>query len=294
MNPKLTELKRISMKADPRLNEHWLQEKLVDRPELLGLGELVLRERERTQPSGGRLDLLYSDESGETWYEVEVQLGAVDESHIIRTLEYWDIERLRYQNIQHIAVIVAEEITSRFFNVINLFNRFIPVIALQACAYEMGDGDVALVFTKVLDHRVLEAPDEKVATPTDRPYWESKASKQSLAFVDNILVALNDISESRLFQLNYNKFYIGLINTASQTVTNLAYFRPRKKHVVVEIKCNHDATLDEQLEDSSLDFIDYHGSHRCYRFRVADINQLDDETQELFKHLLARALDEYS
>jgi hypothetical protein len=46
-------------------------------------------------------------------YEVEIMLGAVDESHIIRTIEYWDVERQRYPTLQHCAVIVAEEITER-------------------------------------------------------------------------------------------------------------------------------------------------------------------------------------
>jgi len=59
-------------------------------------------------------------------YEVEIQLGATDESHIIRTIEYWDIERKRYPQYDHCAAIVAEDITSRFLNVISLFNGFIP------------------------------------------------------------------------------------------------------------------------------------------------------------------------
>jgi hypothetical protein len=43
----------------------------------------------------GRFDPLLEDPDPEaaTRYEVEIQLGATDESHIIRTLEYWDIER---------------------------------------------------------------------------------------------------------------------------------------------------------------------------------------------------------
>ena len=31
-------------------------------------------------------------------YEVEIQLGRVDESHIIRTIEYWDIEKKHIHN----------------------------------------------------------------------------------------------------------------------------------------------------------------------------------------------------
>jgi len=38
----------------------------------------------------GRLDLLLQD-ANQRRYEVEIQLGATDESHIIRTIEYWDI-----------------------------------------------------------------------------------------------------------------------------------------------------------------------------------------------------------
>ena len=62
---------------------------------------------------------------------VEIMLGATDPSHIIRTIEYWDSERKRYPQFDHCAVIVAEEITGRFMNVISLFNGAIPLIALQ-------------------------------------------------------------------------------------------------------------------------------------------------------------------
>lgn len=294
MKPELTQLNRISMRSDSRLNERWLQEKLVAQPELLGLGDVVLRDKERMQPSGGRLDLLYADDADEIWYEVEVQLGAVDESHIIRTLEYWDIERLRYQNRQHIAVIVAEEITARFFNVISLFNRFIPIIALQASAYEMADGTVALVFTKVLDHRALEEPDEAVAAPADREYWESKASPVSLQFADKLLQMLNHIADAPKFALNYNRHYIGLFNVANQTVTNMVSFRPTKKHVRVVVKCGQDSSLTEQLDDSSLDFLDYRDKSGGYHFRVADVDQLDDDARVLLKLLFGRVLSAYA
>jgi len=46
-------------------------------------------------------------------YEIEIQLGATDPSHIIRTIEYWDTEKERYPQYDHCAVIVAEEITGK-------------------------------------------------------------------------------------------------------------------------------------------------------------------------------------
>jgi RecB family endonuclease NucS len=97
------------------LNEKWLQDRIEEDPSLLGLGDLQLIRREHQQTSGGRLDFLLYDPEQETRYEVEVMLDSLDESHIIRTIKYWDIERQLYPTYEHRAVIVAEEITFRFF-----------------------------------------------------------------------------------------------------------------------------------------------------------------------------------
>src|SRR4051812_48232680 len=94
---------RLVLKAHPEYNERWLQSRIAEDPKILGLGDLVLLQQERIQPSGGRLDLLFQD-TEKRRYEVELQLGPVDESHIIRTIEYWDIERKRYPQYNHCAV----------------------------------------------------------------------------------------------------------------------------------------------------------------------------------------------
>src|SRR6266446_4534908 len=107
--------------AEAGLDERWLQERILEDPSLLGLGDVSVGQRERKQAPGGRIDFLMSDPETNTMYEVEVMLGRVDETHIIRSIEYWDIERRRWPTREHRAVIVAEEITTRFFNVIALF-----------------------------------------------------------------------------------------------------------------------------------------------------------------------------
>jgi hypothetical protein len=101
------------LKLHPELNEKWVQGQIASGPSILGLGDLILRDKERSQPRAGRLDLLLEDPdpSAERRYEVEVQFGPTDEAHIIRTLEYWDIERKRYPQYDHCAVLVAEDIT---------------------------------------------------------------------------------------------------------------------------------------------------------------------------------------
>lgn len=88
--PELVPHKIISLKNHPALDERWLHERLKENPSLLGLGDLDVRDSERRQPSGGRLDLLLQDIENLKRYEVEIQLGAMDESHIIRAIEYWD------------------------------------------------------------------------------------------------------------------------------------------------------------------------------------------------------------
>ncbi len=113
---------RIALRLHPELNEKWAQELIAADPSIIGLGDLVLREKERIQPRAGRLDLLLQDLETKRRYEVEIQLGPTDETHIIRTIEYWDIERKRYPQYEHFAVLIAEDITSRFLNVVALFN----------------------------------------------------------------------------------------------------------------------------------------------------------------------------
>ena len=80
--------KRILLNKHPDYNERWIQNQIVEDPTLLGLGEdIIVKDEERHQPHAGRLDLLLQDTQN-LRYEVEIQLGKVDESHIIRTIEY--------------------------------------------------------------------------------------------------------------------------------------------------------------------------------------------------------------
>src|SRR5882757_10838120 len=164
VNLKYTKPERIWLKSHAEYNEKWVQELIADDPSILGLGDLVLRDRERVHPRAGRLDLLLQDPESKRRYEVELQLGSTDEAHIIRTIEYWDIERKRYPQYDHCAVLIAEDITSRFLNVVSLFNGTIPLIAIQMQALKVA-GKVTLVFTKVLDEmpRGLVEEDEEAA-----------------------------------------------------------------------------------------------------------------------------------
>ena len=161
---------------DCELNEGWLQDLIEKDPSILGLGDLEVVLREKRQSSGGRLDFLLQNPDDGSMYEVEVMLGETDASHIIRTIEYWDLERRRWPKRSHTAVLVAEHMNRRFFNVIQLLSLTIPIIAIQANIVE-ADGKRVLNVTRILDaYEEPESEDPMPSEPVDEKDWQAKAS----------------------------------------------------------------------------------------------------------------------
>lgn len=277
---------KVLLKNHPEINEAKIQQFIFDNPSILGLGELIPIQREKIQPSGGRLDILLSDPDGEERYEVEIQLGSTDASHIIRTIEYWDTEKKRYPKYNHCAVIVAEEITGRFMNVISLFNGSIPLIALQMSAIKHGE-DLELIFTKVLDRVDVADEDEEVAEPTDRSYWEKKCSSNLIKTVDKMFEALGDLTEG--YELKYNKFYIGLAK--SGVAKNFVAFRPTKTFVKFCFKGPEDQDKIDKIEAAGFD-VSYASRWKEYTVRIKKYSQFEDH-KDLFTDLVKQAKDYY-
>ena len=245
-------VKAEKVKLRDHFGEKWLQQRIEEDSSILGLGDLSIVQRERTVSSGGRMDFLFIDHEIDTMYETEIQLGATDESHIIRTIEYWDIEKRRFPSKDHRAVIVAEDITNRFFNVINLFNRAIPVIAIQLNALKI-DGKIILNFTKVLD--IYEPPEDEEdlgGETVDRAYWEGKAHIESIKLMDSLI----EIAQSNYPDLKttYNKHHIAI----GTHVRNFISFHPRKKkgYVYYDVRLTDDTLepLKNILDEAAIPY----------------------------------------
>ena len=279
----------ISLKNSPEYNEKWVQEKIIQGPSILGLGNVVVTASERIQLSGGRLDLLLSDSDPESnqRYEVELQLGKTDESHIIRTIEYWDNERKRYPDKNHCAVIVAENITSRFLNVISLFNGRMPIIAIQMKAIKIED-TISLFFTRVLDVVNLGDEEEFEKEATDRGYWERLSSKETLKLIDSILEISNKSAPG--FQLKYNKYYVGMSKDGNRS-QNFISFIPRKSSIILNVKYEENAEFDNLLKDTDIDVMSYDKPWNQYRLRLneSDIGKYKD----LLLNLIDKAYKRY-
>ena len=279
---KHVQLKTIKLKNHQVLNERWLQDIIADDPSIIGIGDVILKDKERIHHGAGRLDLLLQDADGNDRYEVEIQLGATDESHIIRTIEYWDIERKRYPQYNHTAIIIAEDITSRFLNVISLFNGSIPLMAIQVSAIETGEG-VGLHFTKVLDVQPLGLvdEDEEVAEITDRDYWLKRGSPKTVSMADKILSFVIEFDPTA--ELNYNKFYVGL--KIDGRAKNYVIIRPKKDFLGLSIKIPETEENDSLINSAELITYEYDRKWGAYRLKIKE-KDLKEKAETIKKLLL--------
>lgn len=263
---------KVNLLNNPVLNEKWIQEVIAKDPSIIGLGDLILKDKERVQPKAGRLDLLLQAPDTNRRYEVEIQLGKIDESHIIRTIEYWDIERKRYPQYDHCAVIIAEDITSRFLNIISILNGFIPLIAIQMNAYKIKE-DYSLLFTTVLDEMSLGLVEEdEIKEVADRNYWETvRGTKKTVTIADELLNLISEFAPG--YELKYNKFYIGLAKEGQPD--NFAIFRPRKSGLNMELRLKQSDEIEKLLAEAGLDLMDYDKKWNRYRIKLSkqDINK---------------------
>lgn len=283
---KLVTLKTLNLKTDPEYDEKWLQKAISDDPSIIGLGDVNLKDAERSQPGAGRLDLLLQDADGYGRYEVEIQLGATDETHIIRTIEYWDIERRKYPQYEHTAVIIAEDVTSRFLNVIGLFNGVIPIMAIQVTAIETSDG-IGLQFTKILDTVTLGYidDDEETSEPTDRAYWVNQGAEKTVLLADNILDIAKTFAPSATF--SYTKFYMGF--RVNDRACNFAVCKPKKRVLRLVIQLPQTEETDQLISEAELDFLEYNKRGGKYRLTLSDKDI--SEKSETLRNLLNQAYD---
>jgi hypothetical protein len=285
--PKLTKAIPVGLR-DAGATESWLEGVIENDPAILGLGDVTIIERQRRQEKAGRLDLLLEDDSGEKRYEVELMLGSTDESHLIRTLEYWDIERRKWPGYDHCAVLIAEDVTARFLNVIGLFSGSVPFVVIQVNALRV-DGKLALSFMTVLDSRTLrtdETAELKERVRKDRPYWISRASDATVEMAEKCIAIINQVATVKR-EPSYNKHFIGLNDGVRPG--NFVTFRPRQSFLKVKFEALSptDPWL-KRLEEKGLD-----ADVKNEDLRVTLTAKDFDDNKELMTELLQEAVRQY-
>jgi hypothetical protein len=285
--PKLTTATPISLR-EAGVTESWLEREIEKNPAILRLGDVTVIDRQRRQEKAGRLDLLLEDDSGDGRYEVELMLGTTDESHLIRTVEYWDIERRKWPGYEHCAVLIAEEVAARFLNVISLFSGTVPFVAIQVNAL-IVEGKLVLNFVKVLDSRTLrkdETADLKERAVTDRPFWISKASPATVELAERCISIINQVAAVNR-KPTYNRYYIGLNDGVRSG--NFVTFRPKRSFLNLQFEAlNPREPWLKRLQDAGLD-----SDLKNEDLRVTLTPKDFEDNKELFTELLQEAVRQY-
>ena len=281
---------KISLKNHPTLNERWLQDRIEEDPAILGLGDVRLLDRERAIQGGGRLDLLLLDDDNNRRYEVEIQLGATDPSHIIRCIEYWDVERRRYPGYDHVAVLVAEDVTTRFLNVMGLMAGSIPMIAVQLDALSVGN-HLLLNFSQVLDQtelRVDDTDDDGGGGQADRAYWEQRAGSALMKLCDSTLGLINGAAGTKR-ELNYLRGYIGL--QSNGVVNNFVHMgpKPTKHFTHIYFRNSNGDQWIQRFEEAGVPV----ASKKKGRFRISVTAEQFAEHQDVIREAIVETVKEF-
>ena len=160
----------------------------------------------------------------------------------------------------------------------------IPLVAIQMKALRVGN-QLGLVFTTVVDQLALGLvdEDEEGQELTDRSYWETRGSKNTVAMADQLL----DIAKTHdpTLELKYNKFYIGLAKNGLPL--NFVIFRPTKGFIRFEPRLKNIAETQERLESAGLDVMDY--DSRWGRYRIGLQPGEIDTNKQILTEVIAEA-----
>ena len=249
METEVQTLELTSIRENGR-DEYWLQDYVWNNPSCLGHGDLEPIAKEKRQTSGGRLDILMKG-SDEELYEIEVMLGETDETHIIRTIEYWDIEKKKRPKRQHTAVLVAERINTRYYNVLNLLSHSVPIIGIQANLYK-NNGSVSLVFTKIIDS--FEEPEiEEESGATYGAEYIQKSFPETSEVINSVLSIVKE-NESDI-RVNYIKKGASIFINGTRKI--IIARRAKKQSSVAYVISDEDRSKIEEILDTSSISYDY-------------------------------------
>ncbi len=287
MSLRVTEHERVRLRDLQEFSEAWLHEYISNHTSILGLGELDVLARERIQQCAGRLDMLPADREEEVWYEVEIMLGATDPSHIIRCIEYWDIERRHYPAYDHVAVLVAEEVTSRFLNVMSLLAGSIPLVAIQLNALKVGD-QIVLDFVKVLDQRALRTDEtnETGGATADRQTWVKRVGDEIMKLCDGVVELANEVADPKL-ELKYLKGHLGLCPHGS--FFNVAALFPKRTFLPIRMRLSDSDAWLKKLEEAGVQVKSRKPGSLTVHVRPPEMRQ----QESLLRELLHQAIREF-
>jgi len=118
---------------------------------------------------------------------------------------------------------------------------------------------------------------------TDRTYWESKASKETLFATDELFTLVREVQPQAT--LKYNKYYIGLEIDGSSR--NFVTFIPQKSRVLMTIKLPQGKEVDDQLLEAGIETLPYEIQWKQYKVRFG--SAVNEKQRQALLHLIRQA-----
>lgn len=279
--------KPFSLKDHPGFDESWLEKQIKENPEVLDLGAAKVVRSQTHQKSGGIVDLLLKDEDNEVFYTVELMLGAVDASHIVRTIDYFLREQTRPDTEEwtHVAVLAAEEVrSSRFVNVVEYLSKSMPLIVMELGALRVGDYITlksARIFDGTQDGEPVFEQQEEV-TPES---LTKKSSPESMDLVKRFGQILQKFTDD--LRLTYKKFFVGV--AIGNRAQNFVFFSPKREFVRVHApQISNAAEWKARIEGAGFKLLE---GGEGLKFRV--FPQQFESHRDMFVELFRQAYKEW-
>ena len=154
---------------------------------------------------------MLEDPAEQIIYVVELMLGPLDPSHIVRTLEYWLKYKLpkNREDWEKRAVLIAEDVVgSRSEKVVRFLSERMPLMVQQLAAIKVG-GQMTLHVTTLFDQVEDDAEDDVSSSLQNRDTWTSRIGDKNMALLDKFFSMLQQHKSD--IQPKYKQGIVGLL-----------------------------------------------------------------------------------
>jgi hypothetical protein len=268
-----------------------VEQQIVNNPGLLELstGKLEVVRRQLRLDKERRQDLLLKASNDDTYYSVELMLGDLNSSHLVRAIDYWLRNRAASddKDWDHIPVIVAERIgDTGVRRVAKWLSEVSPLVAIELRAIRVK-GRLAVQPFKVFDGRDaqeeldLSQPQQELG----RDYWIKKSSERTVKLAEE-MGAMLPLIDPKL-HLSYKGGFLGV--TAQNRPANFVTFNPKKNFVRARARIAEAELWAKKLKRAGFDILRV-SSGRSVQFRLPD--EPSRKQRGLLKELFQRAYEQ--
>lgn len=217
-------------KNHPWYNERKLQTFIYEHPSCLSIPNIKAIDKERIQIPECRIDLLMESTVKKHRYIVEVQLGKLDDDHVLRLQHYYANEKAHYPAYSYTAVLVVEEIKPAMKKKLAAIATFFPLLVMQLETPNASDTQDIPRFTHVL--LSFEEEERKQETffyePELETAWKKKLTVEQFQSLESLLEWVNEMSPNA-YRFSYQREYLGLERKGCTTAS--VTFKPKDKGV---------------------------------------------------------------